>query len=131
VTNDDYLYGGPQGNRLGPKVDPLFRGLIYDYEAVIRRSLAPDPARPPNLIAGVMPSWDNSARRGMGAHIAWGANPAAFRRWLHGTLRHRLAGSYRGELFVNAWNEWAEKAMLEPSDQYGRACLDVLAEAVR
>ncbi len=131
VGDDDYLYGGPQGNRLGFRVDPLFRGLIYGYEAVIRRSLAPDPQRPANLIAGVMPSWDNSARRGMAAHLAWGANPAAFRRWLDGIARHRLPGSYRGELFVNAWNEWAEKAMLEPSDQYGRAWLDVLAEAVR
>jgi len=81
------------------------------------------------VIAGVMPSWDNSARRRRAAHIAHGANPLRFEKWLRGLAARRLAGSYRQELMVNAWNEWAEKAVLEPSVQYGRAALDALAAA--
>ena len=79
------------------------------------------------VIAGVMPSWDNTARRRRAAHIAHGANPLRFEKWLRGLADRRLPGSYRQELFVNAWNEWAEKAVLEPSSQYGRAYLDALA----
>lgn len=128
VHGPDFLFGGNRGNALGFDPAPGFEGLIYDYAAVIRNSLSSDPSRPANLIAGVMPSWDNTARRGNRGHIAWGANPARFNRWLAGIGRARLETSYRNELFINAWNEWAEKAMLEPSEQYGRVPLDILAQ---
>lgn len=130
VTGGAYLYGGPQGNRLGFDPVPGFQGLIYDYEKVIETSLSPDHAArlPANTIAGVMPSWDNTARRGLRAHLAFGAHPAAFRRWLYGLSEHRLATSYRGEVMINAWNEWAEKAMLEPGGAFGRANLDMVRE---
>ncbi len=128
VNAPDYLFGGPDGNRMGLGVTPDFQGLIYDYNRVIDTSLSPDHFRklPPNTIAGAMPSWDNTARRGVCAHIAYGAHPGSFQRWLRGISQHRLETSYRGELFLNAWNEWAEKAVLEPSHQYDRAWLDVL-----
>jgi hypothetical protein len=128
-----YLVGGPEApGDIGLAPDPGFRGLIYDYDAVIAASLARrfEPGLAGRVIAGVMPSWDNTARRKRAAHIAHGANPARFAKWLRGLAEHRLPGSYRGELMVNAWNEWAEKAMLEPSRQWGRAHLDVLAAAL-
>jgi hypothetical protein len=130
VEAPDYLFGGPQGNMMPVGVNPRFTGLIYDYTAAARRSLGAEylAKLPANTIAGIMPGWDNSARRGLRAHIAHGANPASFRVWLSGLLRSRIAGSYRHELFVNAWNEWAEKAVLEPSQTFGSACLDVVSD---
>jgi lipopolysaccharide biosynthesis protein len=130
VGADDYLVGGSAGNRAGLAVSPGFDGVIYDYRAVAKNSLRHGyvAGLPQNTIAGIMPGWDNSARRGNSAHIAWGGNPAQFRRWLGDLCAGRLPASYRGELFVNAWNEWAEKAMLEPCLQYGDANLRCLAE---
>ncbi len=129
VTPGDYLFGGPQGNRLGREVAPGFRGLVYDYARVIDNAVSPahTASLPANTICGAMPGWDNTARRGLEAHMAHGAHPGRFDLWLRRIAEHRLAGSYRGELFLNAWNEWAEKAVLEPSDRYGRLCLEVLA----
>ena len=132
VEGPDYLFGGPNGNVMPVPINGRFTGLIYDYVAAAARSLGQDylgklPAR---TIAGIMPSWDNSARRGLRAHIAYGANPASFRLWLSALLRQRIAGSYRQELFVNAWNEWAEKAVLEPSQTFGTACLDVVRDEI-
>jgi len=131
VQSEDYLFGGARGNRMGAfGPTPDFGGLIYDYRAVARRSLKTSYRceLPKNTIVGIMPSWDNTARRGAQGHIAHGANPATFRTWLRGIQNERLEGSYRNELFINAWNEWAEKAMLEPSETFGQLYLDVLAE---
>jgi lipopolysaccharide biosynthesis protein len=132
VEGPDYLFGGPDGNRMPVSVTPRFTGLIYDYTAAARRALGAAylAKLPANTIAGIMPSWDNSARRGLRGHIAHGANPASFRLWLDGVLRLRIAGSYRQELFINAWNEWAEKAVLEPSQTFGHSYLTVLREAL-
>jgi len=128
VGGGDYLYGGLSGNSMQSEVAVDFSGLIYDYSQLratsqSRRYVNSLPAK---TIAGIMPSWDNTARRGRAAHIAYGANPATFEAWLRELLRTRIAKSYRQELFINSWNEWAEKAMLEPSQQYHNAYLDVL-----
>ena len=130
VTKDDYLFGGSAGNRLERDIQTGFEGLVYDYRKVIANAMSPDytGALPGNTICGVMPSWDNTARRDLNAHIAYGANPASFNRWLLDLAQTRLSGSYRQELFVNAWNEWAEKAMLEPSVTWDDMYLKVLAD---
>ena len=77
-----------------------------------------------------MPSWDNAARRRRAAHIAHGANPLRFEKWLRGLAARRLPAPTAGELFVNAWNEWAEKAVLEPSAPV-RSCLSRRARRAR
>lgn len=129
VKGEDYLFGGPLGNQMAPHGPPSeFTGLIYDYRAIAARSCHADHIGqlPKNTIAGIMPSWDNTARRGRAAHIAMGANPASFGAWLAQMRIHRIPTSYRNELFINAWNEWAERAILEPSDRFGMLYLDVL-----
>lgn len=103
---------------------PTFRGLVYSYAAVVKNSLDRKfaPAVRDKVIRGVMPSWDNTARRGSAAHICYGAHPGEFRRWVHELARKPDIG----ELIVNSWNEWGEKAMLESSRQYGRGYLRAL-----
>ncbi|MEH6833530.1 MULTISPECIES: glycoside hydrolase family 99-like domain-containing protein [Falsihalocynthiibacter] len=110
-----------------------FSGLIYSYDGVIENSAKKSYVRglPANTIAGVMPSWDNTARRGAAAHMAYGANPQSFDRWLKSIRAHRLEGSYRNELFINAWNEWAENAILEPSKHYGSAYLETAKRNIK
>ena len=128
VGSDDFLVGGPKGNILISPVHGKFEGLIYDYKRVVKNSISKKyvSGLPENTICGVMPSWDNTARRGLEAHIAYGANPASFNRWLDLVLKHRLSGSYQNEIFFNAWNEWAEKAVLEPSLTYNDMYLRVI-----
>lgn len=133
VQAEHYLFGGPAGNRLDRNVGGSFAGLVYDYRKVVEASLSERYARslPGNTIRGVMPSWDNTARRGDKAHIAYGANPASFNLWLRSLAQAGLDRSYRGELFINAWNEWAEKAVMEPSMTYDDMYLRILSRYCR
>ncbi|PTX57719.1 rhamnan synthesis protein F [Litoreibacter ponti] len=130
VTLDDYIVGGPKEPEVDLLPAPGFKGLIYGYRNVIANSGSPEYVSklPANTIASVMPSWDNTARRGKAGHVAWGANPMTFNQWIRQTCETRISGSYRQEMFINAWNEWAEKAMLEPTHQYGDAALKVLSK---
>lgn len=128
TRSKDFLYGGPLGNRMALPVPSQFDGLVYDYDRVRQRSQDPAyiAALPKNTISGIMPSWDNTARRGAQAHMAWGANPLTFERWLREIHDTRLPKSYKQEIMINAWNEWAEKAILEPSQTYGHGYLRAL-----
>ncbi|WP_371060845.1 glycoside hydrolase family 99-like domain-containing protein [Rhodosalinus sp. 5P4] len=133
VDTDAYLFGGPIETRLSQRLRDEFLGTIYDYCKVSDRSLSSVYANslPQRTICGIMPSWDNTARRRLKAHIAYGANPASFNRWLSRLMKERVSNSYRRELIINAWNEWAEKAMLEPTLNYQDLYLKVLAEHLR
>lgn len=92
------------------------------------RSVGSVPAGIP-VLRGVMPGWDNTARRGEDAYLFHGANPVTFA----GHLRRSMAQfTGRGPhlLFVNAWNEWAEGAALEPSRRFGHSYLQAIADVL-
>ena len=87
------------------------------------------------LLLGTTPDWDNSPRRPKEAHVLVGASPDKFENWLTRAVSHtrtryndgRIAAPW---LFVNAWNEWAEGAVLEPSFQNGDTALDAVSRAL-
>ena len=107
-------------------LDPGFKGHYLKYDDLVKRSreVAPQGF---DLIRTLVPSWDNEARkpgRGMG-FVA--ANPDKYEDWLRYLVRwsgeHPVAGGHR-YVFVNAWNEWAEGAHLEPDVHNGCAYLN-------
>ncbi len=74
------------------KIDPAtvgaantFRGKIYDYADVVQSSVA-RPDYPFPYFPGVMPHWDNTARKGYQGHVFHGAEPRLFEMWLRGLL---------------------------------------------
>ncbi len=79
---------------------------------------------------GVMPGWDNTPRRRDSGYVFHGANPLSFRRWVARASAAAVAGPGPPLLFVNAWNEWAEGAHLEPDARYGRAFLEAVSDVV-
>jgi lipopolysaccharide biosynthesis protein len=101
-----------------------FKGRLHSYQRLMDAYLArsqPDFVRHPCVV----PRWDNTARRGENATCFVGASPRAYSDWLR-CAREReaaLRGS-TGLVLINAWNEWAEGAYLEPDDRYGMAYLE-------
>ncbi len=112
-------------------LDPRFSAEAYDYEALVAASLnEPVPDYP--LIKTAVPGWDNDARRQGQGTLLHGATPERYQVWLEGLIRHARANTVLGEsiVCVNAWNEWAEGAYLEPDVHWGAAFLNATARAV-
>lgn len=100
---------------LCPDLDPDFTGEVYSYDAAVDGAdLSTRHSSGLTIHPGVMPGWDNTARRGTAAYVFHGATPIGFRRWFDRAVAAAAAGPAPEPLvFVNAWNEWAEGAALE------------------
>lgn len=103
---------------------------VFPYERIVRNMLArPEPSylRHPC----VTPSWDNSARRELGAFITRDATPELYGLWLEAVVRRVQADPRQhGLVFINAWNEWAEGNHLEPDARWGRGYLEATRDAL-
>ncbi|RWA59216.1 glycoside hydrolase family 99-like domain-containing protein [Mesorhizobium sp.] len=108
-----------------PALKNGFRGRIYDWTELARRSRAYSRPRY-TLFRGLCPSWDNTARKMEAANILVNASPSLYGEWLSNAVvdtSDRFADFDSRLIFVNAWNEWAEGAYLEPDARYGYAYL--------
>ncbi len=108
-----------------------FEGSVYDWRSLLERSR--NYYTPPyTLFRAVCPSWDSEPRRpGRGTALLH-STPQGYREWLTNAAadtRKRFHGDER-LIFVNAWNEWAEGAHLEPDRRYGYAWLQATRDAL-
>lgn len=105
-------------------LDPDFAGVTVSYDEVRQRAKA-SPEPPYRRFRGVCPSWDNEPRKPGRGFSMVGATPQKYGAWLEGACRSAMAAENPDEriVFVNAWNEWAEGAYLEPDRHYGHANL--------
>lgn len=112
-------------------MDKSFSGDIRDYGKVVQLACSePQPHFP--LIRTVFPSWDNDARRPGRGTIYANSTPQKFAEWLDWAIRCVEARPIEGEKFVcvNAWNEWAEGAYLEPDVHFGGAYLNEVSRVI-
>jgi len=105
---------------------------VYDWTVFVTQS---ETYRSPDytLFRGINPSWDNEPRRRGGGAIYLGSSPTGYRKWLVNAIRDTLARFDAADeriVFVNAWNEWAEGAHLEPDQKYGYAYLQATRDAL-
>ncbi len=110
-------------------LDHAATARVYSYAAAAAATdLA--PASYP-LIRTAMPSWDNDARRQGAGMVLHGSTPAAYQAWLDRLITAAVAQPVEGEAIVcvNAWNEWAEGAYLEPDMHFGAAYLNATGRA--
>ena len=110
---------------------PEFSGYVYSYSDFAKRSMLNRPGKY-KLFKTVMPSWDNTARRGSDANCFHGATPRVYEQWLANSIKYTKESLPNKEqfVFVNAWNEWAEGAHLEPCQKYGYAYLNATCGAI-
>ena len=112
-------------------LDSEFTGQVLDYDRVVDASLSePMPSFP--LIKTAFPSWDNDARRQGAGNVIHGSTPRKYEAWLSRLVRNAVNHPFFSEpiVCINAWNEWAEGAYLEPDLHHGAAYLNATGRAV-
>lgn len=132
---DSFILFPPMNLSLKP-LSPItsnnnFKGSVFDYREALVQSLQ---AKNPDylMFRGVMPSWDNTARRLENSSVFINSSPALYNQWLKAAIsqtRNTLPSSHQF-IFINAWNEWAEGAHLEPDEKYGYSFLEATFEAL-
>jgi GT2 family glycosyltransferase len=106
-------------------------GYRYDY-ARTAAAFIERPGVPYRRYPAVFPSWDNTPRQPLLGTSFEGATPELFAGYVEAKIdeiRALLTGDAR-LLFVNAWNEWAEGAHLEPDCGFGHRWLEALRDAM-
>lgn len=75
-------------------------------------------------------AWDNSPRKGKkNSIIIKGAKPAKFGDYFYRLLESKRRESSNEIVIINAWNEWGEGAILEPTENDGFGYLEALKSA--
>jgi lipopolysaccharide biosynthesis protein len=108
--------------------NPDFQGKTWQYADAVGEAMTRD-VQPYPLYRCAFPSWDNEARRPAAGFSFTKVSPPQFGEWL------ATCASYAREtrspadnfVFINAWNEWAEGAHLEPDRHFGYAWLEQVA----
>ena len=99
---------------------------IKDYDEYWNFIINKSPTND-NLISGAFTDWDNTARRKNGM-LFKGANPQKFEKYFSELVKK---DSVLDLIFINAWNEWAEGAYLEPDERYKYAYLDAIRKSLK
>jgi len=83
------------------------------------------------IIQSAFTQWDNTPRKGKAGLVLKGGSPEKFEayfRQLANIKRQDASGEY---MVINAWNEWGEGPVLEPSEQYGFRYLEGLQRVIK
>lgn len=115
-----------------PERNSDFTGSIYDW------SIFPERAESYNqpdytIFRSVCPAWDNTARLKERGTVFVNNTPKGYQAWLNNAVFDTVTRFTRKDerfVFVNAWNEWAEGACLEPDQKFGRAYLEATRKAL-
>jgi hypothetical protein len=107
--------------RLLKRYTSLFRKNVvkvsYDY---LWKRILSMPKLFPTQYRGAFVSWDNTPRKAQKGYVMRGADAERYGYWLERQLRRVVSDETQEPLvFVNAWNEWAEGAYLEPDVSHG------------
>jgi lipopolysaccharide biosynthesis protein len=112
-------------------INPGFSGDILDWRELAAADM---PTSRFPVYPAVNPGWDNEPRRSGRGRVFTHASPRAYGEWLRRSIEHAGAtqpGSRPPLVFVNAWNEWAEGAVLEPDSRLGYAWLHATRAAMQ
>lgn len=113
------------------KLNTNFQGKVYSYSDLVNSEIARNFNIP--IARGCFPTWDNEARRPTKGISYAGSSALQFEKYLHSMSEYSINHPLENEsiVFLNAWNEWAEGAHLEPDREFGYTWLEVIKNVIK
>lgn len=110
-------------------LDINFSGSVIDYRKIaLNKDLYTTFDFP--TYKCVMPSWDNDARKKGKGFVFQNSHPDIYAKWLDSVISLEKNKIKSPVIYINAWNEWAEGAVLEPTLHQGSAVLNRTTEVL-
>jgi len=103
---------------------------ILSYDELYRHMLLNNNISDKKQILGSFTDWDNSPRREYSSTVYRGSTPAKYEKYLITQIEQSQYINKSDMLFINAWNEWAEGAYLEPDLKNGYGYLEAVKNAL-
>lgn len=99
----------------------------YDeaWKAILDKKVEDD-----TRIPGAFVEWDNTSRHGDRGRVYDGATPRKFQKYMSALIKKAKNEYHKDYIFINAWNEWAEGAHLEPDEKNKYGYLEALKNAL-
>lgn len=78
------------------------------------------------------PSWDNTPRKAWSRGVFFNITTTEFETWLTDIIKWTKSHHLKSEqyVYINAWNEWGEGAILEPTRRYGYKLLNIVKNCI-
>lgn len=112
-------------------LNQAYEGTVCDWHSMASEFQSRQHDDDSDIYRCVNPSWDNEARRPGKGRTFLGSSPRSFSKWLTTCIKTPLQGKRRQHhVFINAWNEWAEGAAIEPDAAFGYAWLEAVRSAM-
>ena len=107
-------------------------GSVLPYDEVVNFYTGQTDAKDFTYFRSLVPTWDNTPRYGSEAYMLHGSTPQRFQDWMESTIAYTQSNlpPDRRFVLVNAWNEWAEGAHLEPDSRFGYSYLNSVGRAL-
>lgn len=127
-----YFEGGqyPFVNTDDKLLDINFDGMVADYRSIALNKKLISPYDFPTIPC-VTPSWDNDARKKGKGFVYTNSSTELYGHWLDNVLSQTNPKQKSPLVYINAWNEWAEGAMMEPSRHLGHATLNETSRVLK
>jgi lipopolysaccharide biosynthesis protein len=107
------------------------RGFRYiktnDYDMICKKIINRNLKSNKKIFMGFFPGWDNTARKGNKGSIIEGSTPEKFKKYLFKLIK-KANVEKNDFVIINAWNEWAEGAYLEPDTKNEYKYLDAIKD---
>ena len=132
-TNDawypDVLDAGVLLDAHSPSIQKNVHGVrCYEYEDVFKTKINLKKIKNKKLYYTIETGYDDTLRRGRQGYIYIHSTPQAFKENCLQAMYDSMLRGYE-VIFINAWNEWGEGMVLEPSKEDGELYLEAIKSA--